>query len=88
VRSLIVGFFIVGLAGNRQYLALVHADLHELAGVFIGPPGIKAEGSDLRQLGRFLVENAMAPGYARSVRIRKDVFVDRIITLLLDRVSS
>jgi len=55
VRSLIIAFLIVGLAGDRKHLALVHADLHELTGVFIGPPGIEAEGRDLRELKRLLV---------------------------------
>lgn len=54
VRSLIVGFLIVGLAGNRQYLDLVHADLHELTGIYLGSPGIEAEGRDLRELKRLL----------------------------------
>lgn len=88
VRSLIVGFLIVGLAGNRQHLALVHADLHELTGIFIGSPGIEAEGRDLRELKRLLVGKRDGAGRPRSARIRNDVFVDRTITLLLDRVYS
>lgn len=71
VRSLIVGFLIVGLAGNRQYLAIVHADLHELTGIFIGSPGIEAEGRDLRELKRLLVGKRDGAGRPQECKNQK-----------------